>query len=108
MEVDAFEKWLFEEGKAASTISSYVTDVKGFQSYLEKTGHAVQSLKRTTFLSYRDYLEKDGFAVSTINKKVNSLKVFNDFMKLNGYCTDIVISLKRDRIQIATGSELDV
>lgn len=32
--VQAFEQWLFEEGRAEKTIESYVGDVKGFHKYL--------------------------------------------------------------------------
>ncbi len=51
---------------------------------------------------------KEGYAVSTINKKINSLKVYNDFLRTEGIVSESFIQLKRDRIKIADGSEESV
>lgn len=108
MEIDEFRQWLFTEGKAEKTIASYVNDVKGFQSYLQEKLDDVTVLSRFSFVRYKEHLMKEGYAISTINKKINSLKVYNDFLRTKGVITESFIQLKRDRIKIAAGSEDDV
>lgn len=104
--VKAFERWLLEEGRSAKTIESYVGDVKGFQKYLnEKAANEQQPLSRFSFVRYKQYLLDNQFAISTINKKVNSLKVYNDFLQRKGVVNDSYIQLKRDKVQVAAGSE---
>ena len=107
--VQSFERWLFEEGRAAKTIESYVGDVKGFQKYLnEKAANEQQPLSRFSFVRYKQHLLDNHFAISTINKKVNSLKVYNDFLQKKGFVNDSCIQLKRDKVHIAAGSEHEV
>lgn len=48
---------------------------------------------------------KEDYAFSTINKKINSLKVYNDFLRTKGVVDESFIQLKRDRIKIVAGSE---
>lgn len=105
MKIEDFERWLYSEGKAAKTIQSYVPDVKGFQSYLQEKLKEEAVLSRFSFVRYREQLVKEDYAVSTINKKINSLKVYNDFLRTIGVVEDTFIQLKRDRIKIAAGSE---
>lgn len=101
-----FQQWLFEEGKSPKTIESYVGDIKGYQRFLEeKAVSDQQPLSRFSFVRYKQHLLEQQFAVSTINKKINSLKVFNDFLQKNGIVSEGYIQLKRDRVQIAAGSE---
>ncbi|MEQ2465136.1 tyrosine-type recombinase/integrase [Niallia hominis] len=108
LEIAKFEQWLFTEGKADKTIESYVNDVKGFQSYLQEKLKDVPVLSRFSFVRYKEHLMKEDYAISTINKKINSLKVYNDFLRTKGHLRDSFIQLKRDRIKIAAGSEDNV
>lgn len=108
MEIDEFSQWLFTEGKAAKTIESYVNDIKGFQAYLHEKLNDVPVLSRFSFVRYKEHLMKEDYAVSTINKKINSLKVYNDFLRTKGFLSESFIQLKRDRIKIAAGSENNV
>lgn len=104
--IGRFKEWLFNEGRASKTIESYVGDIRGFHMYLnEKVAEEQQLLSRFSFVRYRQYLLENEFAVSTINKKINSLKVFNDFLKISGLVNEGYIHLKRDRLTIAAGSE---
>ncbi|MFD1031855.1 tyrosine-type recombinase/integrase [Metaplanococcus flavidus] len=106
--IQEYEKWLYAEGKADKTIESYVSDVKGFQFYLQEKLKEEVVLSRFSFVRYRDQLVKENYAVSTINKKINSLKVYNDFLRTIGVVDETFIQLKRDRIKIAAGSEESV
>ena len=100
------KQWLFTEGKADKTIESYVSDVKGFQSYLLEKLNDVPVLSRFSFVRYKEHLMKEGYSISTINKKVNSLKVYNDFLSTKGLLSESFIQLKRDRIKIAAGRRI--
>lgn len=108
MDIQAFSQWLLEEGKAEKTIESYVIDVKGFQAYIQERTNEKVALSRFSFVRYKEYLIKEDYAISTINKKINSLKVYNDFLRMKGVVKDAYIQLKRDRIPIAAGSEKEV
>jgi len=104
--IESFKHWLFEEGRSPRTIESYVSDVKGFQQFLtEKAVGEEQPLSRFSFVRFKEHLMKEEFAVATINKKINSLKVYNDFLRTIGVLSDSIVVLKRDRISIAAGSE---
>lgn len=107
--IEKFEKWLIEEGKSFKTIESYCGDVKLFHRYLITKNIGENTvLSRFTFTRYKEYLIKQQYAVATINKKVNSLKVYNDFLIAIGVLPEQILSLKKDRITIAVGSEKEV
>ncbi|WP_163151588.1 tyrosine-type recombinase/integrase [Anoxybacillus sp. MB8] len=102
----SFKQWLMEEGKSPKTMESYVGDVAKFHAYLiEKAVDASQPLSRFAFVRYKQYLIDNEYAIATINKKITSLKVYNDFLQKKGIVSDSYIQLKRDRIHIAAGSE---
>lgn len=104
--ISAFKQWLMEDGKRPKTIESYCNDVKQFQLYLLEKGREDQPiLSRFAFVRYKQHLLDEAFAVATINKKVNSLKVYNDFLQVKGVVTESFIQLRKDRVPIATGSE---
>lgn len=46
--------------------------------------------------------------INTINKKITSLKVYNDWLMMNGMVEDIYIRIKKDKVRIADGSEEEV
>lgn len=105
----SFRQWLMEEGKAAATIQSYLNDVHKFNAYLgEKDCDPEVLLSRFYFTSYMKHLESEGMAISTRNKKINSLKVYNDWLFKNRLVDDIFISIKKDKVKIAHGSEAEV
>lgn len=104
--IQSFQQWLTEEGRAPKTIESYIGDIKGFQQYLrEKSADESQPLSRFSFVRYKQLLLDKDFAVTTINKKVNSLKVYNDFLQKKGIVDENYIQLKKDQVKIASGSE---
>lgn len=107
--VQAFKQWLIEDGRADSTVQSYINDVKKFNNYLvERDADPEVLLSRFYFTSYLKQLQQDGMKINTINKKITSLKVYNDWLHLNGIVDDVYIRIKKDKIRIATGSEDEV
>lgn len=107
--LNEFQLWLFETGRAPRTIESYVTDVKGFQRFLtEQLPDEDHLLSRFSFVRYKEYLSENAYKVNTINKKINSLRVYNEFLRTEGVLTHDVVTLKRDKIAIDEGSVKDV
>lgn len=106
----SFQQWLIEEGKATATIESYLNDVRKFNTYLsEKDCDPEVLLSRFYFTSYMKHLEEvEGMAITTRNKKINSLKVYNDYLFKNRLVDEIFISIKKDKVKIAHGSEAEV
>ncbi|MED4464485.1 site-specific integrase [Metabacillus fastidiosus] len=99
MNVDHFSNWPFTEGEAVKTIESYVNDVKGFQFYLQEKLKDIPVLSRFSFVRYKEHLIKEDYAVSTINKKINSLKVYNDFLTTKEVINEPFIQLRKDKIK---------
>ncbi|GGA43865.1 site-specific integrase [Paenibacillus physcomitrellae] len=103
----AFRRWLFEEGRAEKTIESYVGDVVAFQKYLgEKAVDISQPLSRFAFVRYKQHLVDEHFALATTNKKINSLKVYKDFLLQKDWVEEAYTQLKKDQVKIAAGSGL--
>ncbi|ARK22270.1 tyrosine-type recombinase/integrase [Sporosarcina ureae] len=101
-----FRTWLLEDGKSPRTVDSYCHDVQQYHIYLvEKAVDDQQLLSRFLFVQYKQQVQNRKLAISTINKAINSLKVYNDFLQMKGLVEENFIQLKRDQIQIATGSE---
>lgn len=100
-----FEQWLIEEGKANTTIQSYLGDIKQYLNYMSEKGTDSMFLPRFSFVRYKQHLIDDNYKSTTINKKINSLKVFNDYLILIGELSESYIQLKKDRVPIASESE---
>lgn len=104
--LESFSQWLIEDGKSPKTIESYRNDVKQFQKYLlEEASDEETLLSRYSFVCYKQYLLDRNYKVSTINKKVNSLKVYNDYLQMKGIVDGNYIQVRKDRVPIASGSE---
>lgn len=107
--IKRFEKWLVEDGKAATTIASYLNDVRKFNVYLdEKDCDKEIVMNRLYFTSYLKFLKGEGMAINTINKKITSLKVYNDWLISEEIVEELYVHMKRDKIRIADGSEAEV
>lgn len=105
----AFNQWLMEDGKSPKTVESYGNDVNQFQLYLEeKASNESQPLSRFSFVRYKQALLDDNYKPSTINKKINSLKVYNDWLYHEKIVENVFISIKKDKVKIAAGSEAEV
>ena len=95
-----------EDGKSTNTIQSYVGDVSAFLKYLGTMNVEFDgALKRFYITSYKNYLIDNSYEPAKINKKVNSIGAFNNFLIAKGYMQENVIDLKKDRVKIAVGSD---
>lgn len=107
--IQQFEQYLVENGIAPKTIQSYVGDVKAFAEFLAAMGvDQPTDLKRFYVSSYKNHLTERKYAVATINKKINSLQAFNLFLIERKLTTEQVVTLRKDRIKVAAGSEGEV
>lgn len=104
----AFEEDLIADGKAKQTIISYVGDVRDFLKWLNNKDVKFEgSIKRFFITQYKDYLQNEKYAVDTVNKKINSLACFNQFLVREKYTQDLVV-FSKDKIKVAKGSEGEV
>ncbi|QSX07312.1 site-specific integrase [Sedimentibacter sp. zth1] len=91
------------------TVESYTGDIKGFIRFLAERDITFEAtLNRFTVISYKNHLLENSYEPTTINKKLNSIQSFKDFLIDKEYMSESVINLGRDRIKIAGGSEKPV
>jgi len=96
-----FQNQLLANGKSLSTIESYVGDAPSFIEYLYEKGISFTGeLKRFFITSYRKHLVEEEFEAATINKKINSLMSFNNFLIENSYMEGKVVDLKKDKVNV--------
>jgi integrase/recombinase XerD len=104
-----FEEYLASDGKAAKTVESYIGDIRAFLRWLESKGsNFAGSLKRFHVTTYRNQLLQEGFEINTINKKINSLHSFNQFLVDKNYIKEQIVDRRKDKVKIAEGSEHEV
>jgi integrase/recombinase XerD len=107
--VSAFEETLVEDGKAPKTVESYTGDIRAFLEWLESKGNIFTgNLKRFHSTSYKAYLVQNNYEINTINKKLNSLQSFNQFLMDSNYLAEKIVDLKKDKVKLAAGSEKEV
>jgi len=104
-----FGEYLTEKGKADKTVESYTGDIKGVIRFLAERDLVFEGeLNRFAIISYKNSLMENNYEPTTINKKLNSIQSFNDFLIDKGDMSELVLNLGRDRIKIARGSEKPV
>ncbi|MBU3097678.1 MULTISPECIES: tyrosine-type recombinase/integrase [Clostridium] len=107
--VSSFYEALLENGLAPKTIESYVGDIRSFVEWLESKGNIFTGkLTRFHVTAYKNFLVQNNYEINTINKKINSLQSFNQFLIDEKYLTEKVVDLCRDKLKIAAGSEKEV
>ena len=107
--VSSFEEALIADGKAPKTIESYAGDISAFLEWLDSMGNIFTgNLKRFHITSYRSYLVANNYEINTINKKLNSLQSFNQFLMESNYLAEKIVDLKKDKVKLAAGSEKEV
>ena len=79
--LDKFIEYMKNEGMAQNTYESYVRDVKLFQKYYEDSyGEELETLTHSDISMYKSYLLNKNMVASTINRKLSSLKLYNQFL----------------------------
>lgn len=107
--LQSFKQDLMIDGKATKTVISYTGDIRTFLEWLEIREVQFQgNLQRFFITQYKEYLLEKKYAIDTINKKINSLASFNDYLIRKEYTSTKVVFPRKDKIKIAKGSEGEV
>ncbi len=89
-----FGEYLTDIGKADNAVNSYTGDVKGFIQFLSARDITFEgNLNRFTIISYKNHLLEKAYEPTTINKKLNSIQSFNEFLISKEYMSESVINL---------------
>ena len=100
-EKESFRRFLYEQGRQPNTIASYVAEVEKF------SGRGTFS-SREDILSHKQHLLDQGRKAATINKFLNAMTAYNDFLMAQGKLDRRWIYWS-DRIKVAQGShQVDV
>lgn len=109
--IRAFQEHLNLEGKAPKTIESYLSDVNKFSNFLkEHLNKGAQGITRKEILAFRQHILDQNYRPATINKAVNSLHAFTNWMITSGRLPGGIPLVRpaQDRIKIAVGSDGEV
>lgn len=106
--LENFKHWLRLDGKSKKTIENYSLDISQFLTWITERNINLGKISREHILNYKVEIMNSGLAVVTVNKKINSLRSFNDFLIEKEINLERVIKPGKDRIKIAGGSENNV
>ena len=102
--IEEFHHWLAADGKMAKTLESYTGDLRTFLAWKRERNRSEEKLSRKDILDYKQYLLNTGYAVNTINKKINSLRSYNQFLLEREELDEMIVHPEKDRVKIANGS----
>jgi len=102
--LEDFKQWLRLDGKSKKTIENYSLDIGQFLIWITENKIELDEISREDILNYKVEIMNSGLAVVTVNKKINSLRSFNDFLIEKEINIKRVIKPAKDRIKIAGGS----
>ena len=78
-----------ERGLAANTLEAYSRDLRGFTSFLKKSGvSAYEEVKRNQIVAYIHSLRKNGRAASTLSRNLASIRSFYNFLFMEKRISD--------------------
>ena len=106
-----FRQYLLDDGKADRTVQSYVADVFHFLSHVNDVNpKRASELTRQDMTQFRNHMVEKSFKPATVNKAVNSLSCFCQWLQATGLHPEgqKLIDPKRDRVKVAAGSEGEV
>lgn len=106
--IQLYEEYLVNDGKAAKTVASYISDVRSFHEHLSQLGITdAARINRGHITGFRSILLKNGLKPATINKAVNSLASYTNFLISAGIlpAQAPLVKPRQDRVKVATGSE---
>ena len=105
----SFDEALVEDGLFPATVLSYTGDIRVFLEWLESKGNIFTGkLTRFHVTAYKNFLVQNNYEINTINKKINSLQSFNQFLIDEKYLTEKIVDLRKDKLKLAAGSEKEV
>ena len=101
--LERFKKYMIDNKLSENTYNSYLLDVNKYMNYYyDSYGETLVKLNSSDIQSYKSYLKNNiNQKPTTINRNLNALKKYNEFLVDTGIQCDIVID-KRDYIKIPT------
>lgn len=85
---------LKSKDRAPATIMAYGKDIEQLLTHIKSLGHSkVEKIERGHLEDFLKTLEKEGYTKKSISRKINSMKTFFRFLKINEYITDDPASL---------------
>ena len=106
-----FRQYLLNDGKATRTVQSYVTDVFHFMSHvMEANPKRLSELTRQDVTGFRSHMVQKSFKPATVNKAVNSLSCFCQWLQTTGLHPEgqKLVDPKRDRVNARVGKASEV
>lgn len=98
-----FKKYLSENKRSASTIVAYSKDIEQLVNYLkELSKEHVHDVAKEDLESFLAKMTRNGYTPKSISRKLNSIRTFYRFLKINGYITeDPSLLVAHPRYQLA-------
>lgn len=87
--IDHFSEWQKEQGKADSTIKTYVGVLEKFKLWLNKSNKGFDQISKNDVQLYMDYLEAQQKNAGTIEKYLAAISVFSRFIGKSEIILDI-------------------
>lgn len=86
---EQFKKYLTEKKRSTSTIVAYGKDIQQLVTFLEELSkHNIHEITKEDLESFLAKLSKNGYTPKSISRKLNSVRTFYRFLKVNEYVTD--------------------
>jgi len=105
--LEKVKSYMVEIGVSDNSRDSYINDLKKFfEYYNESYGEDPKILHRTEFLEYISYLKRQGTKATTINRRIVSIKHFNNYLISEKQQSDFVI-MRKDTIKIVNDFNFD-
>ncbi|OGG13429.1 hypothetical protein A3D77_05030 [Candidatus Gottesmanbacteria bacterium RIFCSPHIGHO2_02_FULL_39_11] len=81
---EAFVAFLSEQKRAHATILAYSKDIEQLVSFLKDSGKTeTQSVDKTDLENFLKKLGSEGYTPKSLSRKINSIKTFYRFLKIN-------------------------
>lgn len=113
--LDVYEDYLTDvKHSSENTVSSYIRDLRQFDTYLHQEGIEFTKIDRTLVMEYLEHLHDIGKSAATISRCLASLKGFFSYAVSMGYCdSNPVINIQVAKAekklpQILTGREVEL
>jgi len=106
--IQDYQEYIINQGLSIKTSKNYTYDVKTFHKWLKSKDSNLKTFNRYHILKYLEYMNSN-LKTSTINKKINSLFSFNNYLIEIGIKENLVIFNDKDRVKTATtAKQVDV
>ena len=102
-----YQDYIIKKGLTIKTAKNYTYDVKTFNKWLISKESTLKTYNRYHILKYLEYM-KDTLKTSTINKKINSLYHFNQYLIEKEIQDSLVIFNDKDRIKETGNKQVEV